>query len=109
MKKVLESFLVDKLDVMLDKLEVEIEDLLEELRVLANNRKRDFFETQAILFADSHLNAYIERIGALLLSGKLPKRYNRRLNELFDKLKSVREFIYDHFADVFEEPVYSVT
>ena len=90
------------LDFLFRKFENELDALYSELEELARNRKYNFLEAKAILTADSYLNFVIENMTGIALNGSYPQNYQDWALDIIDRAKFVRAFIYDNFADVFE-------
>lgn len=89
------------LDILFRKFESELEGLQKDLEELANNRKHNFFEAEAVLTADSYLDFIIERMMGFALNGSMPKKYQDWSMDIIDRAKEVRDFIYDNFEDVY--------
>ena len=97
----LEKFAFKTLDSLFDRFDRELDELFDDLEKLSKNRKYNWLEAESILNADRYLNFIIETLMGYALDGNVPKNYVDRATKLIEKSKVVREFIYDHFEDVF--------
>lgn len=99
----MKRLVVDSVYKLLDRFDEELSGLYEDLQELSKNRKYNFLEREAVLTADSYLDFIIERLTGFILRPDTPKDLVNRAEQLLDKAKEIRFFIYDNFEDVYRK------
>ncbi len=97
------KLIVDNVYKLLDRFDDELNCLYEDLQELKDNRKYNFLEREAVLTADSYLDFIIERLTGFILRPDTPNDLVERAEQLLDKAKEIRDFIYDNFEDVYRK------